>query len=131
MVVRESGLPRWKTLERLLDLAAFHATNTQRVSPSFFFRSISSDRDDDKFADCAIAANADFIITTKGQISDRHRKLDTISLECVPPTAVFRTIPSLSVQLSETFYFSWIATWQPSLTSVGGRRTLMRLAVHS
>ena len=37
------------------------------VSPSFFFRTISADRDDDKFADCAIAANADFIIT-----GDKH-----------------------------------------------------------
>lgn len=38
-----------------------------QVSPTFFFRTISADRDDDKFADCAIAANADFIIT-----SDQH-----------------------------------------------------------
>lgn len=37
------------------------------ISPSFFFRTISADRDDDKFADCAIAAHADYIIT-----SDRH-----------------------------------------------------------
>jgi predicted nucleic acid-binding protein len=28
-----------------------------------FFRTISADRDDDKFADCAITVNADFIIT--------------------------------------------------------------------
>ena len=38
-----------------------------QISPSFFFRTISADRDDDKFADCAIAANADYIIT-----SDKH-----------------------------------------------------------
>ena len=37
------------------------------ISPSSFFRTISADRDDDKFADCAIAANADYIIT-----SDKH-----------------------------------------------------------
>jgi uncharacterized protein len=37
------------------------------ISPSFFFRTISADRDDDKFADCAIAAHADYIVT-----SDRH-----------------------------------------------------------
>ena len=37
------------------------------LSPAFFFRTISADRDDDKFADCAIAANADFIVT-----SDKH-----------------------------------------------------------
>lgn len=38
-----------------------------QISPSFFFRTISADRDGDKFADCAIAADADHIIT-----SDRH-----------------------------------------------------------
>jgi len=37
------------------------------VSPSYFFRTISADSDDDKFADCAIAAHADYIIT-----SDKH-----------------------------------------------------------
>lgn len=37
------------------------------VSPSFFFRTISADRDDDKFADCAITAHTDFIVT-----SDKH-----------------------------------------------------------
>jgi putative PIN family toxin of toxin-antitoxin system len=43
------------------------ANSVIRVSPSYFFRTIPSDRDDDKFADCAIAANADYIIT-----SDKH-----------------------------------------------------------
>jgi predicted nucleic acid-binding protein len=38
-----------------------------QISPSFFFRTISADRDDDKFADCAITANADYIVT-----SDSH-----------------------------------------------------------
>jgi predicted nucleic acid-binding protein len=33
------------------------------VSPSFFFRTITADRDDDKFADCAITAHADWIVT--------------------------------------------------------------------
>lgn len=37
------------------------------MSPSFFFRTISADRGDDKFADCAIAADADYIIT-----NDKH-----------------------------------------------------------
>ena len=63
VVVRQSGPARWQLLGRLLDLAALHGSNTQRVSPSFFFRTISADRDDDKFADCAIAAHADYIIT--------------------------------------------------------------------
>ncbi len=34
------------------------------VHPSYQFRLISSDPDDNKFADCAITANADFLITS-------------------------------------------------------------------
>lgn len=41
--------------------------NMERVSPSFRFHLITGDADDDKFADCAIAADADFIIT-----ADQH-----------------------------------------------------------
>ena len=67
VIVRQSGLARWQTLGRLLDLAVIHSHNTQLVSPAFFFRTISADRDDDKFADCAIASHADFIVT-----SDKH-----------------------------------------------------------
>ncbi len=63
VIVRQSGFARWQALGRLLDLAVVHGHNTQRVSPAFFFRTISADRDDDKFADYAIAAHADFIIT--------------------------------------------------------------------
>lgn len=38
-----------------------------RVSPTFRFHLIGADADDDKFADCAIAAEADYIVT-----EDRH-----------------------------------------------------------
>lgn len=41
--------------------------NLIRTSPSFRFHLIAGDPDDDKFVDCAIAAEADFIIT-----SDQH-----------------------------------------------------------
>lgn len=67
VIVRQSGPARWHALERLLDLAAAHGGNVLQVSPSFFFRTISADRDDDKFADCAITVSADFIVT-----SDTH-----------------------------------------------------------
>ncbi len=67
VIVRQSGSERWRSLARLLDLATTYSANIKHVSPSFFFRTISADRDDDKFADCAITANADFIVT-----SDAH-----------------------------------------------------------
>jgi putative PIN family toxin of toxin-antitoxin system len=40
---------------------------THFVSPTFRFNLITADADDNKFVDCAIAANADFIVT-----SDAH-----------------------------------------------------------
>lgn len=63
VVIRQSGEARWRALERLLDLSATYDNNVRQVSPSFFFRTISADRDDDKFADCAITIGADFIVT--------------------------------------------------------------------
>jgi putative PIN family toxin of toxin-antitoxin system len=41
--------------------------NLLRTSPAFRFHQITGDPDDDKFADCAIAVEADFIVT-----SDQH-----------------------------------------------------------
>ena len=50
-------------------LAAVRAwrKNVEVISPSFRFHTIIGDPDDDKFADCAIAAHADYVIT-----EDRH-----------------------------------------------------------
>ena len=36
------------------------------ITPSFHFNLITHDPDDNKFADCAIAAEADYIITEDG-----------------------------------------------------------------
>lgn len=70
VIVRTSGSARWQSFERFMELAALHSGNVVLVSPSFFFRTISADRDDDKFADCAITANADYIVT-----SDSHFRI--------------------------------------------------------
>jgi len=67
VVVRQSSHERWKVLERLLELASAYSGNVELVSPAFFFRTISADQDDDKFADCAITSHADYIVT-----SDSH-----------------------------------------------------------
>ena len=63
VIVRLSGPPRWKALDRLLLLAASYRGNVLHVSPSFYFRTIAADQDDDKFADCAITAHAAWIVT--------------------------------------------------------------------
>lgn len=49
-----------------LDLATA-AGSVRQVDPRFHFRIITADPDDDIFADCAIAADAEFVIT-----EDRH-----------------------------------------------------------
>ena len=69
VIVRQSGTGRWSTLENLLQLSATYRKNILQVSPSYYFRTITADQDDDKFADCAITAHADWIVT-----SDTHFK---------------------------------------------------------
>jgi len=51
-----------ETLDFLIDLP-----NVRLVTPAFHWQLIYADPDDDKFVDCAIAGNADFIVT-----NDRH-----------------------------------------------------------
>jgi len=45
-------------LDFLLDLP-----NVELITPSFLWRLIYPDPDDDKFVDCAVAGNADFVVT--------------------------------------------------------------------
>ena len=57
------GDRRWQEFLVLLERVAALRGNLLRVSPTFRFHTIPSDPDDNKFADCAIAAHADFVIT--------------------------------------------------------------------
>lgn len=66
-VTRLSGRARWRTLISFLDGISRLHSNVLYVQPHFRFRVIAGDPDDNKFVDCAIAAEADFILT-----SDRH-----------------------------------------------------------
>lgn len=67
VICRYADRARWQNVERLFDLLAKLHGNVQFISPSFRFHTIPGDTDDDAFADCAIAAEADWIIT-----SDHH-----------------------------------------------------------
>ena len=44
--------------------------HTVRVSPTYFFNLIQADPDDNKFVDCAICGNAEFIVS-----NDSHFKV--------------------------------------------------------
>ena len=67
VVVERIGRTRFDRFAWLLESAAQIHRSLLRISPSFRFRLIAADPDDDKFADCAIAAGTDWIIT-----SDHH-----------------------------------------------------------
>ena len=57
------GRERWSEFCDALDLAEELHGNFRRAEPSYRWRLIVADPDDDKFADCAIAAAAEWIVT--------------------------------------------------------------------
>ncbi len=67
IIGRLLGAATWSGLLRQIEVISLLWGTILRVSPSFRFRTIAADADDDAFADCAIAADADWIIT-----SDHH-----------------------------------------------------------
>ncbi|MEY3608937.1 MAG: hypothetical protein RLZZ447_1725 [Verrucomicrobiota bacterium] len=63
VITRVSGRERWLQIALLLErLEALHGT-IHRIDATFRFNIIAADPDDNKFVDCAIAAQAEFIVT--------------------------------------------------------------------
>jgi putative PIN family toxin of toxin-antitoxin system len=61
-----SSAGRWGEVAELLErLNQLHG-NIRQIDPHYRFRVILADPDDNKFCDCAIAAEADFVITEDG-----------------------------------------------------------------
>jgi len=58
-----SGTERWRDVEAFLELLGQLHDNIRQVEPQFRFAVITADPDDNKFCDCAIAAEADFVVT--------------------------------------------------------------------
>lgn len=50
-------------MAELVIAAILRANNTVRVDAQFRFRLIEADPDDNKFVDCAIVSNAEYIVT--------------------------------------------------------------------
>jgi len=69
VLTRLSGPVRWRKLARLMDLAELTSGNLLRVTPSFHFRVVTADPDDNIFTDCAITAGADYLITEDQHIA--------------------------------------------------------------
>ena len=64
---RQASRKKADSMMTIIELVKVLHGNMISVSPTFRFHLITVDADDDKFADCAIAAGADHIIT-----EDRH-----------------------------------------------------------
>ena len=63
MVCQRSGPVRWQQVERVIQLLHLRHQSIVWTEPAFRYQVISTDPDDNKFTDCAITANADFVIT--------------------------------------------------------------------
>ena len=62
VTTRLSGAERWRDMAALQDLLAQLHGNIRHVESKFHFNVISIDPDDNKFCDCAIAAEANFVV---------------------------------------------------------------------
>ena len=63
VTVKLSGAERWREVEALLELLDQLHGNIRQIEPRFRFAVITADPDDNKFCDCAIATEADLVVT--------------------------------------------------------------------
>jgi putative PIN family toxin of toxin-antitoxin system len=63
IITRLSGAERWRDVAALLELLSQLHQNIRNVDPQFRFNVIATDPDDNKFCDCAITAEANFVVT--------------------------------------------------------------------
>ncbi len=63
VAAREIGPAHAARIGMFIELVRQTRRSVLLISPDFRFQSIQTDVDDNKFADCAICANADYVIT--------------------------------------------------------------------
>jgi uncharacterized protein len=66
IIVHLSGIERWRDVATFLALLTQLHSNIRQIEPHYRFGVIVADPDDNKFCDCAIAAEADFVVTDDG-----------------------------------------------------------------
>jgi putative PIN family toxin of toxin-antitoxin system len=66
ITVKLSGAERWRDVAAFLELLPQLHGNIRQIEPHYRFGVIVADPDDNKFCDCAIAADADFVVTEDG-----------------------------------------------------------------
>jgi putative PIN family toxin of toxin-antitoxin system len=64
ITVKLSGAERWRDVAAFLEVLTRLHGNIRQTEPHYRFGVVVADPDDNKFCDCAIAANADFVVTT-------------------------------------------------------------------
>lgn len=69
VTVTLSGAERWRDIATLLDLLEQLHGNIRKIKPQYRLNVIIADPDDNKFSDCAIAAEADFVVTEDSHFS--------------------------------------------------------------
>lgn len=67
IMLRQGNAAKAAKMLQIMQMGGSLNNNLLFVSPGFRFHTIPGDADDDKFADCAISAHADYVIT-----ADRH-----------------------------------------------------------
>lgn len=67
MLVAKVGQETWERIRRLLEFVSLRYGTVRHIEPTYRFRVIDADPDDNKFTDCVITAHADFVIT-----DDKH-----------------------------------------------------------
>jgi putative PIN family toxin of toxin-antitoxin system len=62
IITQLSGAERWRDVAALLELLEQLHDNIRHVEPQFHFNVILTDPDNNKFCDCAIACEANFVV---------------------------------------------------------------------
>lgn len=63
VLTRYGGPARWPRVWQALEMTGQLHGDLRRIEPTYQWRLIVADPDDDKFADCAIAAEAEWVVT--------------------------------------------------------------------
>lgn len=66
IMLREGGTVKAAKMMQIMQMAATAHGNLHLVSPTYRFHLITDDPDDDKFTDCAMTSDADWLITSDG-----------------------------------------------------------------
>jgi putative PIN family toxin of toxin-antitoxin system len=70
IIIKLSGAERWRDVAAFLELLTQLHGNIRQIEPHYRFGVVAADPDDNKFCDCAIAAEADFVVTEDNHFAE-------------------------------------------------------------